>query len=348
MSDEKKSRLRLRLSDDGSLLAAALAIAFVAWILAKATQTDEARLIVPVEVAPRVPGMEVRVTPPTVPVVLRYPKEAQKDINSENFHFEVDASDLRQNLGLDWKAKTQLLSEDNWVANIPEPGRVHLLRIGTQSKTVEVKLRWNAKPALIEPDIVGQDRLPEGLQVVTPVKVTPKEVWIAGEPEALASIPRDEITSQMKLLTEKINVADRTQSALETVGIKVPGGIEIVPPASKLAEVSLEIQEVRTINEIRGLKLEFEALQPDSVQLDYKEKTATVTVFGPNSLLRQLGPESFEVVLQRPAQEIPGTTKDVELEARLTPSVAPEVRSRLTIRSIEPKSIKIRYTAKGQ
>src|ERR1043166_4847783 len=300
MSDGKKNRLQIRLTEDGRLLLLSLVIAFVIWVVAKTAQTDEARLVVPVQVTPREPGVEVRINPPTVPVVLHFPKDVQKDINSENFHFEVDASDLRQNLGLDWRTMTQVLSEQNWIANIAEPRRVKLVTIGTQHRTVEVKMRWDAKNAVVEPDIVGEDRLPQGLQLVHPVKVSPHEVWIAGEPEALATIPRDELTSKMRLMTQKISIADRTQSGVESAPIVIPNGVTIVQPATKTADVNIEIQEIQTISDIHGVKLDFKALQPDAVQLDYAQKTATVTVFGPNRLLKELTQDSFEVVLQRP------------------------------------------------
>jgi hypothetical protein len=290
--------------------------------------------------------MEVRITPASIPVTLRYPKDMQSHITSENFRFEVDVSDLRTGLGLDWKTKTQPLSEKDWIANIPQSGRIRLAKIGTRSSTVEVKLRWDARPALVEPDITGMERLPEGFQLVTPVKVSPHEVWIAGAPETLSSIPRDDITSKMVLKTDIVNVADRSKSALETVGLRLPAGVEIVQPPSKVAEVNIEIQEVQTINEIHNVKLDFKALAPDSVTLEYKPKVASVKVKGPVSLLRQLKPESFEVILQRPAEEVPGETKETALEARFSSQIPEDVRSRLTIQSIDPPSLSLRYVAK--
>lgn len=345
MSVKKKSLPKLRYSENLKLLLVSFAIAFIAWVFAKASDTDEARITVPVVVKPDDPRIELRLTPNQIPVTIRYPRDLQKYISSENFHFEIEAADLRQNIGLDWKSKSQPLTLSNWATNIPQPYRVQVQKIGIESNTVEVAWRWKAQAAMVEPQIVGTSSLPAGVSLVTPVKVTPKQVWIVGTPDALATVPRDEETSRMKLLTEKISVADRTQSSLETVAIQVPAGIEIVQPPTKLAEVNIELQEVQTVREFH-VKLDFKALSPDTVSLEYKEKAATVTVFGPPSLLRQLTPESIEIVMQRPSEEVPGTTKDVPLEAQFAPSVPEEMKARLTIRSVEPKTIKVRYVAK--
>jgi hypothetical protein len=343
---KRKSLLRVKVTENANLILVAFALAFVTWIFAKAGESEEATITIPVLVTPADPRIQVRVSPASFPVILRYPKDMQKSISSGNFHFAVDIAEMRDNLGLEWKSKSEPVTAKNLVANIRGARRVSLVQVGTQSNTVRVEVRWNAVPALVEPDLVGAERLPAGFQVVTPVRIIPREVWITGDPEALSTLPRDEVTSKIKLYTEKVNVGDRVQASLETVQIKLPRGVDIVQPASALAEVNLEIQETQTVREIRDVNLDFAAVLPDSVQLDYKEKTATVTVFGPQSLLQKIGPGSIEITLVRPAEEVPGTSKDVTLETRFAASVPEDVKSRLTIRSVEPKSIKVTYLAK--
>lgn len=341
----KKTANRLRPPENLSLLVLAFAIAFVMWVFAKATQTEETRINVPVAVVPRDSRVEIRVTPEAVPVTLRYPRSIQREISSENFRFEVDARDLRDSLGIDWKKKTQALGRENLVINLARNQRIHLLKVGSQSNTVEIQMRWNAQPAIVEADVTGIDRLPPGFQLVTPVQVAPREVFVAGDPEALAKAPRDQATGRIRLTTGRINVANRSTPGDEQVPISVPQGLEIVQPASVIATATLEIQEVQSVREIRGVPLSFKALSPDTVRMEYRQETANVTVYGPQSLLPDLTPASFEMVLQRPAEELPGTEKDVPIEARLAQSVPDNVRSRLTIRSVDPKTIRVRYAA---
>ncbi len=345
---KKKQPGRPRLSANLNLLMVSFGIAFVVWVFAKTAQTEESRLGVPVNVTPRDPRVEVLVTPDHLPVLLRYPRELQRDISSENFRFEVDARDLRDNLGIEWKTKTQALGRENLVSNLPRTGRVDFLRIDSPNNTVEVKMRWNAQPAVVEADVAGADRLPAGFQLVTPVKVTPREVYVAGEPASLARAPRDPVSGRIRLMTDTVSVQDRTRGGTEQVAIRVPQGLEVVQPATILAEVALEVQEVQTVREIRGVPLEFKAVSADTISLDYKERTAAVTVYGPQSLLPKLDPSSFEVVMQRPPEELPGTTKDVPLEARIAKTVPEEIRSRLTVRTIEPRVLRIRYVARQQ
>jgi hypothetical protein len=337
---------RLKFSENFGLLLVSFVLAIVTWVAAKNADTEEARIVVPVMVTPKDARVDMQVKPEAVPVVLRYPKEIQRDISSANFRFEVDAKDLREGLGLDWSAKTQVLGERNLVVNLPRQRRVDIVRFELPDKTVEVRMRWNAQPATVEPDIVGADKLPQGFQLVTPVKVQPRDVFVAGDADALARAPRDPASGRIRLATDRINVADRTRSGPEQVAIKVPQGLEIVQPATVIAEVSAEVQEVQTIREIRGVPLRFAAVRPDSVELDYRETTATVTVFGPQSMLTGLGPDSFEIALQRPSEEVPGAVKDLGVEARFAASVPEDLRSRLEIRAIEPRSVHITYRAK--
>lgn len=344
---KKKSPQRVRLSDNLNYVLAAFAVAFVAWVFAKSGQTLESRVVVPVLLKNVDPRIEARVTPESVPVVMRYASDLQGYINSENFHFEVDGSDLRQGLGLEWKTKSLALTEKNWVSHLPRRRRVSLLRIGASGNTVEIRARWRAQAAVVEADVVGTADLPEGLQLAG-VRVTPREVWVAGNDAALAGLARDEATGRLRLLTERVNVANRTQGAIENVGIRLPAGVEIVQPPTAFAEVYLDIQEVVSIRELRDVPLQFEAVSPDTIRLEYTATTATVTVRGPQSLLKQLGTESIEVRLVRPPEELPGATREVPVEARFSRMVPDDVRARLSIQSVEPKTIKVRYAQKAE
>jgi hypothetical protein len=351
MSNGKKKLIRIKISENARLLLVSFGIAFVVWVFAKAGETEEARIQVPVVVTlgDKRPDerMDVRVEPARIPVILRYPKRLERYISSENFRLQVDAQEVSDDLGLDWKSMSQPLTEKNWFANIPEASRVDLIKIGTQSNTVEVRLRWNARPAVVEPQIVGADRLPEGLQLVTPVSVTPREVWIVGESHALDTIPRDEVTSKLALKTAPINVSDHSKGNLESVQIETPPGVEVIQPKSRFAEVNFEIQEVQTIREIRNVKIDLKALNPDAVDLVYKERIATVTVFGPPSLLKQLTSDSFEISMIRPSEELPGTSKDVPLEVRFSPNVPADIKTRVTIRGSRPATVRVSYVARN-
>lgn len=347
---KKKSLPAIRLSENIQLLLVSVAFAVAAWVFAKAGETDESRIQIPVQVTINNERpderYEIRAEPAMVPVTIRYPKSIQQYLSSENFQFKVDLSGIGDQLGLDWSTRSFALTETNLEANVPQRSRVRLIKIGAHSDSVEVRARWRAQPARVRPDIVGEDRLGDGFQVVQPVRVSPEDVWIVGKLDAMDTIPRDPITSKMTLMTEKLSIAEHTQSFLETVPIRVPAGVEIVQPKNRMADVNIDIQEVQTIREFKGLRLDFKAVNPEAVAMTYREGTAVVTVFGPQSLLKQLGPESFELSLVRPNEEVPGTTKDVPIEAKFAAAVTPEVRAKLQIKSVTPKSLRIQYTAR--
>jgi YbbR domain-containing protein len=338
-----KKTPRIKISENVNLLLASFALAFLTWVFAKAGEVEEANLPVPVTAGEveKDPRYDVKIEPPTMLVRLRYGKDSASYINSENFRLVVDTGDLRQNLAVDWKTKSLPLTANNLVANIPR--KVEVLKIGTTSSNVDVKMKWHAYPAVVEPDIVNEDRLPEGYQLVTPTRVSPSEIWIAGDPDVIRAMPRDEMTSRIRVATEKINVAEHKQSSLENVPIKLPPGVEIIQRQSTMAEVNVEVQEVQTVREVRGVKLDFQAVAADSVKLQYAEKSASVTVFGPQSLLKQVTPDSFKISLIRPAEELPGTTRDLPIEAHFAANVPEDLRSRVTIRSVDPKIIRVKY-----
>src|SRR5690606_9363494 len=105
-----------------------LGLAVIVWLIAKAGETRESQLEVPVEVVNVGQQVEVQVVPEQVSVIVRYGREASPYINSENFRFVIDGSNLQENMGVSWKTVTVGLSDKNWVANIPS-ARVDLAKI---------------------------------------------------------------------------------------------------------------------------------------------------------------------------------------------------------------------------
>lgn len=340
----KSSRWR----ENINVIAVSLGIAIAVWLFAKLSESEEAGMTIPVVVTPDDPRIDIRVLPAQMPVILRYPKELRNYITSENFYFSVDISDLREQLGLDWLAKTELMNEKNFIAKVRGARRVSLVKVGGPTNTVRVEARWKAYPAVVVPDLVGVDQLPAGYQLVPPVRVDPSEVWVTAKPDILISVPRDNETSKIKILTDRIDVSGRTQGGLITVPLRIPPGLEVVQPKTTTAEVSLEIQEIQTVREIRGVKINLTAVAPESVSVEYEEKEATVTIFGPQSLLPKVSAEMIELGFVRPAEEVPGTTREVGLEAHFASTAPEELRSKVTIRSVHPKAIKVRYVPKQQ
>jgi hypothetical protein len=346
---QKKRPAQPRLSrwrENLNILAVSFGIAVAVWLFAKLSESEEAGLTIPVVVTPDDPRIDIRVLPAQMPVVLRYPKDIRNYITSENFYFSVDISDLRDQLGLDWLAKTEPMNEKNLVAKVRGAQHVSLVKVGGPTNTVRVEARWKAYPAVVVPDIVGTDQLPQGYQLVPPIRVDPSQVWVTARPDILFTVPRDPETSKIKILTDRIDVAGRTQGGLLTVALRVPPGLEIVQPKTSTAEVSLEIQEIQTVREIRGIPIRLSAVAPESVSIEYEQKEAIVTVFGPQSLLPKITPDMIEIGFVRPSEEVPGTSAEVQLEAHFTANAPEEVRSRVTIRSVSPKAIKVRYVPK--
>ncbi len=105
-----KTKQKTRVAENLNLLLASFALAFLIWVFAKAGETQDSRLVIKVEVANSDPRIEAQIEPASMPVHLRYGKEAAEHISSENFRFQVDTADLREKLGVEWSTKSMPLS----------------------------------------------------------------------------------------------------------------------------------------------------------------------------------------------------------------------------------------------
>jgi hypothetical protein len=236
------------------------------------------------------------------------------------------------------------LSPRDFAANVPQPRRIVVTKIGNKDSTVEVRMRWRAVPAVVKPDIVGADRLPSGFQLVQPVRVNPRELFLIGNQDDLDALPRDQETSRVLVSTEPINVAERTQSTLEATALILPAGIEVIERPSNLVEVAIELQQVQTLREIRGIPVDFSPVNPENVKAIYSPRSITVKVSGPQALLKDLTPQSFAIAFVRPAEELPGTTREVAIQVRFSETVSQEARQRLVIRETDPQNLTVRFS----
>src|SRR5688572_2377860 len=109
-----KTKPKTRISENLNLLLASVALAFLIWVFAKAGETRETKLEVPVVVSNEDPRIETTVEPSSISVQLRYGKDAAPHINSDNFRFKIDTAELREKLGVEWTAKSLTLSEKDW------------------------------------------------------------------------------------------------------------------------------------------------------------------------------------------------------------------------------------------
>jgi YbbR domain-containing protein len=273
----------------------------------------------------------------------------ERHMSSENFSLRVtaDSSDLRnqgQRARTDWLEVTRGLSAANFVGNVPQANRISVTKIGLKDSMVELRLRWRGVQATVKPDLIGIDQIPQGFQLVQPVRVNPKEVYLVGEQDVLDALPRDPESGRAVVMTQPVSLFERTQSGLEPVELILPAGLEVLDrPSPAMVEVVLEIQQLQTIRDIRGIPVGFAPLNPESVAVNYSPETVTVKVAGPQALLRELTAQSFTVNFVRPSEELPGTSREVALQVRLADTVPSEIRQRVVIRSFEPTAITVNY-----
>lgn len=163
--------------------------------------------------------------------------------------------------------------------------------------------------------ILGQDNLPPTYEIFA-VTANPATVDIVGAQDALAAV------SELEL--EGISVAGATQSIHETVGVKLPEGIQML--GTQQAEVFVDIREKQIAKDFvqipvnvlglgDGLKVE---LNPELIDVELKGRTSLIKTLGSDDIslfvdITGLGEGTYNISVQL-------ETKDPEILTELTPT----------------------------
>lgn len=180
-----------------------------------------------------------------------------------------------------------------------------------------VKIEPNTVPLRIEPSVEREvevearheGNLPEGYELYG-VVVTPQRVRVRG--------PASHVNNLQKAMTETIPVEGRRESFnAQQIAVDIPDQkITVIDP---VVNVRLEIGELRVEKSFAGVAV----LTNNGASA--RPAQATVTLYGPKSVLEQLRPEDVQLVLE---VEEDGGVRSIRLQ--LPPGVADRVQLRST------------------
>ncbi|HKS29344.1 MAG TPA: CdaR family protein [Pyrinomonadaceae bacterium] len=153
-----------------------------------------------------------------------------------------------------------------------------------------VKIEPNTVPLRLEPSVEREvevearreGNLPEGFELYG-VTVAPARVRVRG--------PQSHVNALQKAMTETIPIEGRRESfSIQQVAIDVPDQkITVIDP---VVNVRLEIGELRVEKSFAGVNV----LANNGAQA--RPPQATVTLYGPKSVLEQLRPEDVQLILE--------------------------------------------------
>jgi YbbR domain-containing protein len=303
---EIKAWLREIFIEDWNLKLLALAITLGLWYAVTGQRTPATIRLRNVQLQFRLPEeMEISNEPrDEVEVVLTGNKRELDRIKRGDLVAYVDVSRYAPG------ERVVQLTRDTVTMDLPEGIRVE-------------DIEPNVVPLRLESRVEGQiavearldGKLPEGYELYG-VSVTPEKVRVRG--------PAGHVNALQKALTELISLAGRKESfSIQQAAIEIPD--QRVNVLDTVVNVGLLIGEQRIEKSFAGLAVH------ESTGAQARPETATVTLYGPRSLIEQLRPESMQIIL------------DVGADGAITPRLVlpPEAEGRVELRSTRPAGFSI-------
>lgn len=330
MPAERRHRLR----EEISLIVPAIFIAVVVWAIAK-QQKLEANWLdgISVTLANVPPNMQVTQVPDDVRIQVRYPTELHNAAIARNFSFTVDASRIfRTNadqLELQ-KINYYLSPRDIDRQNVPNSIQV----VEVQPPKILLTATLRVTTVTVETVTIGQ--LPRNLELTDKLKARPDHVLVTGSADAL-----QQLAPQNRIKTTPIDLSQIQASCEVFPKLVLPNGLQLVGQPNNQVTVSVGVTERMVRRVYRAVPVMVPVFS-DTVQARLKPQTVDVEVEGPDTALRQLTNQDFDVYPPRNPAGVVNQVQRIGVEAHLkNPGTSP-VR---VVRCV-PNTIEVEFVLK--
>ncbi|MEN6626532.1 MAG: YbbR-like domain-containing protein [Candidatus Sumerlaeia bacterium] len=328
---------RRRLREEISLILPAIFIAVVVWAIAK-QQKLETNWVTGITVNMlNVPAnMDVTRTPPDVRIQVRYPAELHNWAVARNFSFSIDASRIfrteTDQISQSWKY--QVDTRDIQKHNLPET--IQVVQVDPPYIQLDAMLRTTT--ATVETVTTGQ--LPRNMEMTDQPQPRPEQVTVTGSAEALQRFAQSHNT----IKTTPIDLSALQSSQEVYPKLVLPPGIQIVGRNNATITVDIGLTE-RIVKRIYESVPVTVPILKDNIVAKLKPETVSIEVEGPDTALRQLTNEDFEVIPARDPSQTVGQAQKIGIEAHLKVTAsAPRTLVRM-VRCI-PNSIEVQFVNK--
>jgi hypothetical protein len=242
------------------------------------------------------PSMEISNEPRTeVEVTLTGNKPALERINARDLIAYVDVSDYKPG------ERSVQLTQERVTMGLPEGVRIDDI----EPNTVPLRLEPRVESEL-EVEVRYSGQLPEGYELRS-VNAVPAKVRVRG--------PASHVNALQKVPTEIIALDGRKESfTLSQIAADIPDKkVDIV---DAVIDVNVEIGEQRIEKSFAGVRV----VASDNSQV--RPETASLTLYGPRSIVGSLRPEDMRIILDvapdgssKPRLELPPNVQGVELRS---------------------------------
>lgn len=303
---EVKAWLREIFVEDWSLKLLALAITLGLWYAVTGQRTPATVRLPNVQLQFRLPEkMEISNEPhDQVEVVLTGNKRELDRIKRSDLVVYVDVSKYAPG------ERVVQLTRDTVTMDLPDGVRVDDIEPNVVPLRLEPRIEAQIP---VEPRLDG--RLPDGFELYA-VQVTPDKVRVRG--------PASHVSALQKAPTEPISLAGRKEGfSVEQAAIELSD--QRINVLDTVVNVNLEIGEQRVEKSFAGVPVR------ESLGAQARPDNATVTLYGPRSVIEQLRPENLQILLDVGA--------DGAITSRLV--LPPTAEGRVQLRSIVPSGFSI-------
>lgn len=322
---------------EAPLVAAALFIAFIIWLMAKMSTLESAQLIVPI-LAENVPSnVEVELNPKTALVVVKFPQSQAKRVVSQNFEIRVDIRQLFAMDPIQWagvgepKVHDVVIDADNvHTLNLPQSVQV----TGLSVNKIQALARLIARSVPIRTTTVGQT--PANHELREPPRAEPAETLVTGSPETLRHLGEP----GFEIATEPIGLDGRAQDFIANPGLILPPGVQLVNPNNANIQVVVGVREKEASRVVRDAPIEMYVFT-SGMRAVVSPPTANVTIKGKVSLIERVDPLMFKFSTRAPLEETPGSPKPVDLDAAFGDDAPEEIRTNVIIEDFTPKRARV-------
>ena len=315
---------------------ASVFIAFVIWLIAKEGQFEDRSVSVQIR-HERLDNAEIVVAPPAATVYLRLPVSQASRVNLSNCWVELPAEVFGPSS--EWvngELKKTVRLNPAMVVLSDLPHTVQVLSVEPSSVKLEGHLY--TREALVKAQLAGEPA--EGYRLAGEPRIEPERVQLTAAPGKLDDLSKSAEGGQIVVPTQPISLDKHDDYFNARVPLALPPDVDMAPGYEARVDVVVPIEEVTGKRSIANVPIRVQTFSR-AIQAVIEPTKVTVTVEGPVSLIRGLGPEDFSVTPKEAPSEEPGAEANLALDFQFHESVGRRERESIRILGGDPKSVHV-------
>jgi hypothetical protein len=230
------------------------------------------------------------------------------------------------------------------------PGALPIRYVLIEPNKIQVKAKFITHAA--RPEFRTKGAPPEGYRLVEPITSNAGTILLTASEERLKELAPPgadgadgvggvRAEGPIGIPTEEIDLTDKRFSFSEVVRLRLPPQTDLVYRDQRI-EARVNIEEIVVKRTIEGVAISIQAADRN-LAARYSPKEASVTVSGPEYIVRDLEAGDFVVRPSQPPQEQGGLESTVDLKGLFSAEAAAQTVGSVTILSVSPETLRLRF-----